>query len=500
MEDDVAPSNNFLEDYTDALSFATFIDWSFDQQFAANTFKVVHPRTDSIVEWLQPHIKRFNQMLEDAGALTRVRYDCLEIVHDDEALPGEVKLIMYDGVYPLRWSRDSGDPRLASAYYDSGEDIDYGLLHEQGHQLGLIDLYALDVSQSQNKVNGESRRGMLCLMDGVFHFISKCSALALNSWHGKRRGYFGQYLYDVPAENRIRFLEADGAPLAGANITIYQKVKVEVGRAEIPNVPKFKGRTDENGTFVLPNVQINNTLFTPTETGNILRPNPFGYISNHGENGVFLIEIEKGGFKDYQWIDITSFNIAYWEGHTEQATYEIKTRLSSKITTELPAELTEENAIDWSARAEDNLLTIVENDYLFKQVGKASIKLTTESGGDVSLRYPTLTIAKWNLTAKKYVNIWFYSENPNVGFQGCSPWIRLGNLKTGGYLQYQTDADILNDAIGNWQCYRIPLNGDELWHLTKIGEVSLNEINYIEIHADTWGYGFTLWVDGLSFD
>jgi hypothetical protein len=41
-----------LEDYTDALSFATFIDWSFDQQFAANTFKVVHPRTDSIVEWL----------------------------------------------------------------------------------------------------------------------------------------------------------------------------------------------------------------------------------------------------------------------------------------------------------------------------------------------------------------------------------------------------------------------------------------------------------------
>jgi hypothetical protein len=66
-------------------------------------------------------------MLEDAGALTRVRYDCLEIVYDNEALPDEGKLIMYDGVYPVRWSRDSGDPRLASAYYDPEEDIERAL-------------------------------------------------------------------------------------------------------------------------------------------------------------------------------------------------------------------------------------------------------------------------------------------------------------------------------------------------------------------------------------
>jgi hypothetical protein len=37
-----------------------------------------------------------------------VRYDCLEIVYDEEALPDEEKLIMYDGIYPVRWSKDSG--------------------------------------------------------------------------------------------------------------------------------------------------------------------------------------------------------------------------------------------------------------------------------------------------------------------------------------------------------------------------------------------------------
>jgi hypothetical protein len=76
----------------------------------------------------------------------------------------------------------------------------------------------------------------------------------------------------------------------------------------------------------------------------------------------------------------------------------------------------------------------------------------------------------------------------------------VGKPENRRLLSYQTEVDILNDAIGKWQHYRTSLDGDELWHLTKVGEVSLDEINYIEIHADTWGYGFTLWVDGLSFE
>jgi len=33
-----------------------------------------------------------------------------------------------------------------------------------------------------------------------------------------------------------------------------------------------------------------------------------------------------------------------------------------------------------------------------------------------------------------------------------------------------------------------------------VGTMSLSQVNYVEIHADTWDYGFTLWVDGVQFN
>ena len=29
--------------------------------------------------------------------------------------------------------------------------------------------------------------------------------------------------------------------------------------------------------------------------------------------------------------------------------------------------------------------------------------------------------------------------------------------------------------------------------------MSLDDVNYVEFHADTWDYGYTLWVDGVQF-
>jgi hypothetical protein len=30
--------------------------------------------------------------------------------------------------------------------------------------------------------------------------------------------------------------------------------------------------------------------------------------------------------------------------------------------------------------------------------------------------------------------------------------------------------------------------------------MSLSQVNYVEIHAHTWDYGFTLWIDGMQFE
>ena len=115
-----------------------------------------------------------------------------------------------------------------------------------------------------------------------------------------------------------------------------------------------------------------------------------------------------------------------------------------------------------------------------------------------SVRYPKGIIAHWDLTSATHFNVSFYAENPNLGFQNQSPWIRIGNYD-GDYMQFQASSDILNQARNQWRIYSIPLTGDTTWSRTDVGTPDLTDINYIEIHADTWGYGFKLWVDGVSF-
>ncbi|NLF32785.1 MAG: hypothetical protein GX591_18085, partial [Planctomycetes bacterium] len=60
----------------------------------------------------------------------------------------------------------------------------------------------------------------------------------------------------------------------------------------------------------------------------------------------------------------------------------------------------------------------------------------------------------------------------------------------------------LNGAIGQWVEFILPLDGTTEptgWHVTAVGAASLEHIGSVEIHADTWDHGFTLWVDGMGF-
>jgi hypothetical protein len=69
-----------------------------------------------------------------------------------------------------------------------------------------------------------------------------------------------------------------------------------------------------------------------------------------------------------------------------------------------------------------------------------------------------------------------------------------------GHIEYVPNEDFLTGAIGQWVELVIPLAGDSTWVRTDVGSPTLAEVTGIEIHADTWGYGFTLWLDGLSFE
>ena len=313
-------SNNELMVYSNSLGLFTFIDFGYADDFRDYTPEIPNPSTDSITEWLQLHCARMNDMFIEAGCDLRWRYDRLDFVEDGQPLPS-YEATNYDGAFPERYSAGQGDVR--GGYYDEGEDISYALLHELAHQLGIVDIYQMDVPGSANEVNGEGYFAQPGLMHGASHFISPHTAGAMNAWHGKRRGFFGQYLYDIPTNNKLKVLSVEGLPVPDLNVTFYEYVETSGGK-KIPNIPKFIGVTDENGIYNIPNVELMDKGLFWSDTGNVLNDNPFGYVWCIGINCVFFIQLEKEGKVDYVWLDITRFNEAYWAGETDLATYEVE--------------------------------------------------------------------------------------------------------------------------------------------------------------------------------
>jgi PKD repeat protein len=309
-----------LVTYTDAMPMYVQVEKSYYGNFKRNTANVANPTTNSIVQWIQLHMIKFNNMFQEAGTKARINYDIIRLVDDEAPLPPDEELTAY-GAFPsvFHYTAYGDDWRFGSCYYSPADDIDYAYLHEVGHQLGLIDLYWLN---SGNPFNNTpywwmDEDGRYDLMSGCAPYISTYHALALDSWLEYNRGYFGQYLYDVPENNRIKVIDNEDRPVANARIQIYQ-----MGISEIGNTTaKFGGYTDSGGIFYLPNVSINESIVPETETGNQLRPNPFGYISMLGMNGVFLVKIQKDKSVFYEFLPITRFNNAYWKGNTSRAEY-----------------------------------------------------------------------------------------------------------------------------------------------------------------------------------
>jgi hypothetical protein len=172
-------------------------------------------------------------------------------------------------------------------------------------------------------------------------------------------------------------------------------------------------------------------------------------------------------------------------------------------------DLAELNAAVWVASADGAGATAsVQDDTTRVVAGQASLAFHTTGAFDTSIRY-NVPADGWDVTGFDHLHAAFYAQNTNAnGFQNGSPWVRLIDT-AGNYAQYQyyqggNPADVLNDAIGSWQRYDIPLSAGATttdgWRETVSGTPDLTHVAALEIHADTWGFdGFTLWVDDLGF-
>ncbi|MFQ5807326.1 MAG: hypothetical protein ACE5I3_12835, partial [Phycisphaerae bacterium] len=491
---DARDENDALSINAKSVAFLSYVDRSRIEDFREETVDYPDAATDDFLDWLNRHMVRFNEMFAAADCQKRVHFDVLEVL-DDEAPDPDIETI-YFAIFPFRYRAGEGSLRW-SGYYDPSEDLDFGLLHEMGHQLGLIDLYRMNLAPWQNLVSNMGYSGPPCLMNGVSHFLSQHSALAMNHWLDIAHGYYGQYMYEMPDEVRMRFIGQNGQPLEGATVTVYQMVERPGMGQIITDQAKAQGVTDANGEYTLPNVSIDANMVPPTYAGDELRDNPFGYVAVVGTNGILHFKVEHNGFVDYAWLDITEVNVAYWLGQTSVATFERELSLGGSLQCYPPPDMAELNAASWASWAQHGEITL-SDDAVFKHEGEASIRIDATGGWDNYVRYPGDQLAIWDLSDVAYIRVWFYAINPNLGFQSGSPWIHLGNQD--GFFEWRPTWDILNQAIGQWVEFVIPIAGNATWQRWTFGTPALSEINYIEIHADTWGAGFTLWMDGVCFD
>ena len=159
-------------------------------------------------------------------------------------------------------------------------------------------------------------------------------------------------------------------------------------------------------------------------------------------------------------------------------------------------ELTEGNAAAWGVFASDNAAVSVSDDATHTRVGGLSIRFVTASGFDTGVRYPAAPTAHWDASTNTHLVFWTFADNANsAGFQGNQPVVVLKTA--GGTCRYEPAGNETYNRA--WAFHRVPLAGSANWTRTLTGTPTLSDINQIEIHQDTWDYGFTIYYDGLEF-
>lgn len=491
---DSRPSNDWYDIDTHSIAFLSFVDRTWLERFRELSATDPRAQTDDWIDFVHQHVAKMNELFQSAGAAKRIHYDVLEVLEDDAPDPS-INGIDF-AIFPFRWRFDQGYLRDAG-YYDAASDIDFGLLHEWAHQLGLIDIYQLNLEPWQNEVNGEAYRATECLMHGCSHFFSEHSRHAMDWWQNKAHGYFGQYIYCLPDTVKLRVVGLGGGWLPHAQVKVYQMAERPGLGKVLSNQVKFAGETDGLGLFTFPNVPIDPAKVPTTHAGDQLRANPFGYVAVIGTNGLFLIEVEYEGETAYTWLDITEVNNAYWDGDTSVAIFDRDFLLGGELEVSPPTDMTEQNAAAWSGWADGSWYTLTD-DTARKHNGAASVRINTGGGFDTYARYPGNHRARWNLSNVQTLRGWFYAENPFGSFQDNNPKLVLH--ADGGTITLRPNYEVLNEAIGQWREIVIPLAGDATWERTVSGTPDITQMRWLELHMDTWEYGFTVWMDGLHFD
>lgn len=301
----------------------------------------------SCEDWLQAQLRFMNQLFENStydfapdGITQRVMVGLIEYVDDGYLVTlghGPYKVgefdITVDGGRGLTalddpWHSGAGAP----CFMNFIGRPDGAWLHELSHQIGIIDNYQFIVEGEANIVNGVGfnyrNRGLMgggevyphTTIGMLYSVYSPSDVQGLNTTKGKRRGYFGEYLYDMPEQCSLVIMDEDGRVIPDANVAVYQ---TDTHRA-IDDVPEHQGKTDTHGRFNLHNRKAG--PFT-TESGCTLHDNPFGPIHVVGFNGTLLVTVKTSDRELYGFTTVADFNVEYARGYTKEAEVPVVVRV-----------------------------------------------------------------------------------------------------------------------------------------------------------------------------
>jgi len=336
--------NNAIEDYTNAKSFGYFfspqsfayLSKPFDKTGQPSYRQWDSPDPVSPEYYMQKHVRYLNEeVFKKAGTNERLRIDRFFLASsnapegvDPAGWRGEIARSQSDWWLQDGWWGEGGDDR---PWYDANTnerslDIGFARLHEWVHQFGTNHPdTSTDVNYGQSNpvfrhrtldgkvagcedadndlIPGDTR---ICYLPphwladmlqgygelGYFH------AYGLNSSLGFRRGYFGDYMFDTPANVALKIKDQDGNPVANATVRWRQNQN-----RSFNTTFDGTGTTSNEGVIVLPNKQ-GKWVGTALATGHQLKPNPFGNIEVNGRNGTMLFEVEKDNKLGYLWLSI----------------------------------------------------------------------------------------------------------------------------------------------------------------------------------------------------